>query len=88
MFKTIATTFAPLVMLAVSAAAFAGPVNINTADAATLDAELNGVGPVTAERIVAYREANGPFASADQITLVKGIGVRTLEKNAKDILVK
>ena len=84
MFKTIATTIA----LFASAAAFAGPVNINTADAATLDAELNGVGPVTAERIVAYREANGPFANADEITLVKGIGQRTLDENAGDILVK
>lgn len=84
MFKTIATTIA----LVASAAAFAGPVNINTADAATLDAELSGVGPVIAERIVAYRTANGPFASAEQITLVKGIGARTLEKNAEGILVK
>ncbi|MBR9814100.1 helix-hairpin-helix domain-containing protein [bacterium] len=84
MFKTLITTIA----LFASAAAFAGPVNINTANAETLDAELNGVGPVTAERIVAYREANGPFANAEQIMQVKGIGERTLEKNAQDILVK
>ena len=84
MLKSIIATVA----LFASAAAFAGPVNINTADAATLDAELNGVGPVTAERIVAYREANGPFANADEIVLVKGVGQRTLEKNAGDILVK
>ena len=84
MIKTIATTIA----LFASAAAFAGPVNINTADADTLDAELNGVGPVTANRIVAYREANGPFAAADDIVKVKGIGQRTLEKNEGDILVK
>ena len=84
MIKTLATTIA----LFASAAAFAGPVNINTAKAETLDAELNGVGPVTANRIVAYREANGPFAAADDIVKVKGIGQRTLEKNAGDILVK
>lgn len=84
MFKTIFATIA----LFASAAAFAGPVNINTADAATLDAELNGVGPVTAERIVAYREANGPFVKADDIVKVKGVGQRTLEKNEGDILVK
>lgn len=84
MIKTIATAIA----LFASAAAFAGPVNINTADADTLDAELNGVGPVTANRIVAYREANGPFVVADDIVKVKGVGQRTLEKNAGDILVK
>lgn len=84
MFKTLIATAS----LFASAAAFAGPVNINTADVATLDAELNGVGPVTAQRIVEYREANGPFASAEQIVLVKGVGERTLEKNRDDILVK
>ena len=84
MFKTLIATAS----LFASAAAFAGPVNINTADVATLDAELNGVGPVTAQRIVEYREVNGPFTTPDQITLVKGVGERTLEKNRDDILVK
>lgn len=84
MFKTVIATAA----LFASTIAFAGPVDINSADAATLDAELNGVGPVTAQRIVEYRKANGPFGSAEEITLVKGIGERTLEKNREDILVK
>ncbi|MEN8719209.1 MAG: helix-hairpin-helix domain-containing protein [Oceanococcaceae bacterium] len=65
-----------------TAQVFAGPVNINTADAATLADELNGVGPVVAERIVEHRSNQGPFTSAEQLTQVRGIGSRTLEKNA------
>lgn len=68
--------------LALSFSAFAaGPVNINTADATTLAAGLNGVGPSKAQAIVAYRDANGPFQSADQLASVKGIGLATVEKN-------
>jgi competence protein ComEA len=53
-------------------------VNINTADATALDA-LPGVGPSTAAKIVADREANGPFASADDLGRVSGIGPKKLE---------
>ena len=58
-------------------------VNINTADAQTLAAGLKGVGHSRAEEIVRYREAYGPFASADELTEVKGIGKSTLDKNRK-----
>ncbi|MGM9662947.1 MAG: ComEA family DNA-binding protein [Oscillospiraceae bacterium] len=54
------------------------PVNINTATAAELMA-LPGVGEVLAQRIVEYREANGPFASAEELLNVKGIGESKLE---------
>lgn len=54
-------------------------VNINTADAAALDT-LPGVGPSTAAKIVADREANGPFASADDLGRVAGIGPKKLEE--------
>ena len=54
-------------------------IDINTADASTLT-QFNGVGPATAKKIIAYREANGPFASCDDLTKVKGIGAKTLEK--------
>lgn len=57
-------------------------ININTADIETL-ASLNGIGQSKAEAIVAYREANGPFQSSDELANVKGIGERTVEKNAK-----
>jgi competence protein ComEA len=67
-------------MLAFAAHA-AEPVNINTADAATMAERLNGVGESKAEAIVAYREQHGPFKSIDQLALVKGIGLKTVEKN-------
>lgn len=62
-------------------AAWAGPVDLNTADAATLARELKGIGPARAEAIVAWREANGPFKSPDDLVMVQGIGERVLEDN-------
>ena len=59
----------------------AGPVNINSADAATLAKELNGVGQKLAEAIVDYRQKHGPFKSADELTLVKGVGPATVARN-------
>lgn len=56
-----------------------GRININSADAATLDG-LPGVGPVLAERIADYRDANGPFASVDALDDVSGVGPAILEK--------
>lgn len=64
----------------------AGPVNINTADAETISAELQGVGISKAIAIVEYRKANGPFKTVDDLALVKGIGERTIEINRKNIL--
>ena len=49
------------VLALISAAAAAGPVNINTADAETLAAELQGIGMARALAFVAHREAVGPF---------------------------
>lgn len=72
---------------AVSGMAFAGPVNVNTADAETISAELKGVGITKAIAIVEYRQANGPFKTADDLALVKGIGARTVEINRKNIVV-
>jgi competence protein ComEA len=53
-----------------------GTININTASAAELDA-LPGIGPVLAERIVVYRQAEGPFTDPAQLMKVKGIGEAT-----------
>lgn len=50
-----------------------GPVNINTAGVAELDA-LPGIGQVTAGKIVADRTANGPFRSLDDLARISGIG--------------
>jgi competence protein ComEA len=57
----------------------AGPVNLNSASAQELEA-LPAIGPVTAQAIVDYRTANGPFRAIEEITQVKGIGAATLEK--------
>lgn len=61
-------------------------VNINSASASEIAAALNGVGEKRAEAIVAYREANGPFKSLDDLQQVKGIGEKVLEKNAGKIV--
>lgn len=61
-----------------------GKININTADATKLQ-EIPGIGPVTAEKIISYRESNGYFSSVEQIKNVSGIGDKTYEK-IKDII--
>ncbi len=55
-----------------------GLVDLNTADSRELES-LPGIGPVMAGRIIAHREANGPFASIDDMENVPGIGPKTLE---------
>ena len=59
-------------------------ININTATAEELTA-LPGIGPVKAQSIVEYREQIGGFTSVDQLTGVKGIGVKTRDK-IKDLI--
>ena len=54
-----------------------GPVDLNTADEATLKA-LKGIGPVKAKAIVDYRQTNGPFKSVDDLKKVPGIGAKLL----------
>lgn len=56
-------------------------VSINSADAATLAANLDGIGEAKAQRIIAWRETNGHFETAEQLLEVKGIGKATLQKN-------
>ncbi|MCC4619026.1 helix-hairpin-helix domain-containing protein [Xanthomonas cassavae CFBP 4642] len=56
-------------------------VDINTASAEELDKVLTNVGRSKAEAIVEHRQANGPFKSAEELALVKGIGLKTVERN-------
>jgi competence protein ComEA len=62
-------------------------VNINTANAETLALVLDGVGASKAHAIVAYRDEHGTFASANELTEVKGIGNRIVDANAGKILI-
>lgn len=61
-------------------------VNINAADAATIDRVLLNIGPSKAQAIVAYRKQNGAFKSLDQLASVKGVGLKTVEKNRDRIV--
>jgi competence protein ComEA len=67
------------------AASAAAPVELNTATAEQLDS-LPGVGPATAQAILAHREANGPFTSVEQLLDVRGIGEAKLE-SLRDLVV-
>jgi competence protein ComEA len=58
-----------------------GKVNLNTADAATLQRELSGIGAVKAQAIISYREEHGKFVSPDELLEVKGIGAAILDRN-------
>lgn len=62
-------------------------ININTASVIEL-VELQNVGPSYAQKIVAYRQQNGPFNTPEDIMLVAGIGQRTFEANKDRIVVK
>ena len=55
-----------------------GKVNLNTADVTALDT-LPGVGPAMADRIIQWRESNGPFVAVDDLLGVTGIGDKTLD---------
>ncbi|MDX1499119.1 MAG: helix-hairpin-helix domain-containing protein [Woeseiaceae bacterium] len=76
-----------ILITAVPLAAWAGPVDINTADAETIAAELKGIGLTKAKAIVEYRKKHGPFKRPDDLSLVKGIGERTVEINRANIRV-
>jgi len=76
----LSALLAPLIVLA-------EPVDINTADAQTISESLQGVGLSKAQAIIEYRRKHGPFKSPEDLSLVKGIGERTVEINRADILV-
>ncbi len=83
LFKSL---FLVITLLLSGAALAATSVDINAADTKTLET-LDGVGPSKARAIVEYRQANGPFKSADDLGKVKGIGQKTLDANRDRISV-
>jgi competence protein ComEA len=68
--------------------AWAGPVNVNTADAESISNELIGIGLTKAQAIVDFRAENGAFESAEELLKVKGIGPRVLAANTGNILIQ
>ena len=76
-----------IVSLMPAAAAWAGPVNVNTADATTIAKELDGIGPAKAQAIVDYRQKNGPFKTPEDLLKVEGIGDKVLDQNKGNIRV-
>ena len=87
--KLLSNLFPSLVLsLMLAGSALAGEkVNINTADAATLDRVLVNIGPAKAQAIVDYRRANGAFRSPEQLAMVKGVGLKTVERNRDRIVI-
>jgi len=75
---------APLPSTTSSSVQPTGKVNINTATAEELDT-LPGIGPAIAQRIIEYRQANGPFQSIEEIKNVSGIGDKLFER-LKDLI--
>lgn len=84
--KTLHSIFLGIVLAAASLTATAAKLNINEADATAL-AELSGIGAARAEAIIAYRKANGPFRTVDDLAKVKGIGPAFIEKNRDQLTV-
>lgn len=73
--------------LLVCVRALAGPVDINSADAASLAEAIDGVGERKAVAIVEHRKLHGPFTSVDELAGVKGIGMKTVERNRENLTV-
>jgi len=67
-------------MLFLNAAAWAGHVDVNTADASTIAMELKGIGLKKEQAIIAYREANGAVKTIADLAKVKGVSDKTIEK--------
>jgi competence protein ComEA len=89
MFKSLIVKTGSVVMSALCPVLlWAGPVDVNTADADTIARELNGIGSARAEAIVDYRNEFGAFQSADELMNVAGIGQHILDVNRANILVE
>ena len=75
------------ILLMIGISVQAAPVDINSATADEIAIAMSGIGPAKAKMIVEYRTLNGAFASVDEISKVKGVGQKTLEKNRVNIYV-
>ncbi|KJK19526.1 ComEA family DNA-binding protein [Pseudomonas sp. NPDC087612] len=62
-------------------------LDLNQADATTLQTTLTGIGKTKAEAIVAYRDEHGAFTSVDELLEIKGIGKALLDRNRDKLTV-
>lgn len=85
--KNIVRLFVLTFFLLFSSLSLADVVNINTADAQTLSDNIVGVGLKRAQAIINFREEHGPFKSVDELTQVKGIGLKLVEQNRANLRV-
>ncbi len=76
-----------LALMLMAGNVISAPVNINSASAEMLAENLKGIGLSKAQAIVDYRTQNGPFKHADELVNVKGVGLKTVEKNIQNIQV-
>ena len=73
--------------LLLSSTSLLAAININTANANQIADVMKGVGLSKAQAIVTYREQNGQFKSVDELSRVKGVGAKTVEKNRENLAV-
>ncbi len=85
--KSLGLAFALLLLCSHSTFA-ADPIDINSADAKTLAAAISGVGIKRAEAIIAYRSQHGPFQSVDELSKVRGVGKKTVDKSRENLAAK
>jgi competence protein ComEA len=85
LFPTVAVALVILMHVIVASAGDTGKINVNTASAEEL-AQLKGVGPKYAAKIVEYREKYGPFKTPEDLMNVPGIGPKIMESN-KDLII-
>ena len=77
-----------LMGMLLSTGAMAGTVNINRAEVGELAENIHGIGPSLAQAIVNYRRESGDFASIEELTEVRGIGLTIIKANRGVIVVK
>lgn len=75
---------ASMVVVAPNISMAAASVNVNTATVEQLQ-QVKGIGPKTAEKIVAYRQENGKFTSLDELQNIRGIGAKSLNSMTENL---
>lgn len=85
--RYLSSALAGALLCFLSGTSLAGAVDINSADAELIAEAMVGVGPQKAVQIVNYRRQHGPFQHLDELSNVKGIGTKTIERNRGRVVV-